>query len=152
MERKKSPFPLANRLFQLLQMFNLTRHEKGVIVFLAASIVLGYGLVYFQKVHSHAKDFSVGLNTEPPFPIYRTPHSDQKKVSAPSGRTAFVIDINKAGSRDLIQLSGIGPVLAQRIIDYRSRSGTFKRVEEIKNVSGIGNKKFERIKEFLVLE
>jgi len=122
-------------------MFNLTRHEKGVIVFLAASIVLGYGLVYFQKI-----------NSKPPSPISQPLYSGQKKLSVRSDRTAFVIDINKADYQDLIRLSGVGPVLAQRIIDYRSRSGTFKRIGEIKNVSGIGNKKFERIKEFLVLE
>ena len=141
MERKKSLFPSANRFFQLLQMFNLTRYEKGVIVFLAASIVLGCGLVYFQKI-----------NSKLPSPISQSSYSYQKKLPARSGRTVFVIDINKADCRDLIRLSGIGPVLAQRIIDYRSRSGTFERIEEIKNVSGIGNKKFERIKEFLVLE
>ncbi len=133
-------------------MFNLTRYEKGIIVFLAASIVLGYGLVYFQKVHSHTKDFGVGVNAEPPLPASWVAHSYQKELPARSIRTVFVIDINKADYRNLIRLSGIGPVLAQRIIDYRSRNGTFKRIEEIKNVSGIGNKKFERIKEFLVLE
>ncbi len=141
MERKKSLFPLADRFFQLLEMFNLTRYEKGIIVFLAASIVLGYGLVYFQKI-----------NSKLPSPISQSLYSYQKKLPALPGRTAFVININKADYRDLIRLSGIGPVLAQRIIDYRSRSGTFKRIEEIKNVSGIGNKKFIQIKEFLVLE
>ena len=122
-------------------MFNLTRYEKGIIVFLAASIVLGYGLVYFQKI-----------NSKPPPPTFQPPHSYQKKPPVRSSRTAFVVDINKADYRDLIRLSGIGPVLAQRIIDYRSHNGTFKRIGEIKNVSGIGNKKFERIKESLVLE
>ena len=141
MERKKSLFPLANRFFQLLEIFNLTRYEKGIIVFLAASIVLGCGLVYFQKI-----------NSKLPPPISQPPHSYQKELPARPGKTVFVIDINKSDCRDLIRLSGIGPVLAQRIIDYRSHNGTFKRIEEIKNVSGIGNKKFERIKEFLVLE
>ena len=145
-------FPWQIDFFSCSEMFNLTRYEKGIIVSLAASIVLGYGLVYFQKLHPDAKDFAVEVNAEPPFPISRTSHPDQKELPSPSGRAAFVIDINKAGCRELIQLSGIGPALAQRIIDYRSDNGSFERVEEIKNVSGIGNKKFERIKEFLVLE
>ncbi len=124
-------------------MFNLTRNEKGIIVFLAASIILGYGLIYFQK-----------LNSKPP-PASRTSDFYQEKNSPRSNRSdkaIFVIDINKADSRDLVRLPGIGQILAQRIIDYRSRNGAFKRLEEIKDVSGIGDKKFEQIKEFLVLE
>ena len=141
MERKKSLFPLADRFFQPVEMFSLTRYEKGIVVFLAVSIVLGCGLLYFQKI-----------NSKPPPAISRPPSFYKDKLPVRSGRTAFVIDINKADSRDLTQLSGIGPVLAQRIIDYRSDNGTFKQIDEIKNISGIGNKKFERIKEFLVLE
>ena len=127
-------------------MFNLTRHEKGIIVFLAASIILGYGLIYFQKLNSKAP------------PASWTSDFYQEEISTRSTRldrpdeTIFVIDINKADCQDLVRLSGIGQILAQRIIDYRNRNGAFKRLEEIKNVSGIGDKKFERIKEFLVLE
>ena len=48
------------------------------------------------------------------------------------------IDINRATSDDLISLPGIGPALAQRIIDYRNEHGPFRLVEELERVSGIG--------------
>jgi competence protein ComEA len=45
------------------------------------------------------------------------------------------------------KLDGIGPALGQRIVDYRTSNGRFKDIEEIKNVSGIGDKRFEAIKD-----
>jgi len=55
--------------------------------------------------------------------------------------------INTASASQLEKLPGIGPVLAKDIVLYRESSGGFKDIEEIKNVKGIGEKKFEAIKE-----
>lgn len=57
------------------------------------------------------------------------------------------IDINTAGTEDLIKLEKIGPALAERIIEYREANGPFKNIEEIKNVKGIGEQTFEMIKD-----
>ncbi|MBP9817433.1 helix-hairpin-helix domain-containing protein [Candidatus Shapirobacteria bacterium] len=62
-----------------------------------------------------------------------------------------IISLNTATVEDLDTLSGIGPALAQRIIDYREKNGGFKNIEEIKLVSGIGDKVFEKIKDKLSL-
>ncbi len=56
------------------------------------------------------------------------------------------ININTADSTQLQTLSGIGPVTAQKIIDYRENHGRFESIEDIKNVSGIGEKTFEKLK------
>ncbi len=56
-----------------------------------------------------------------------------------------LIDINKATREQLEALPGIGPVLAQRIIDYRQRKGGFKNIEELRNVPGIGPKRLTMI-------
>ena len=61
------------------------------------------------------------------------------------------IDINTATAQQLQLLPGIREVLAQRIIDYRETHGAFKSVEELMNVSGIGEKKFEDVKEFITV-
>ena len=56
------------------------------------------------------------------------------------------LNINKATASELDErLNGIGPALAQRIVDYRTENGPFKQVEDIKNVSGIGDKRFADI-------
>ena len=57
------------------------------------------------------------------------------------------ININTADSAQLQELDGIGPATAQKIIDYRKENGRFSSIEDIKNVSGIGDKSFEKIKD-----
>lgn len=57
------------------------------------------------------------------------------------------ININTATQTQLETLSGIGPSTAQKIIEYRNKNGKFEDIEEIKNVSGIGESKYESIKE-----
>jgi competence protein ComEA len=58
-----------------------------------------------------------------------------------------VIDINTAGIEKLDELPGVGPAIAQKIIDYREKNGGFKDINEIKMVSGIGDKMYEKIKD-----
>lgn len=59
---------------------------------------------------------------------------------------AAVININTANMDELTELPGIGPVKAESIIKYREEKGQFSKVEELKNVYGIGEKVLARIK------
>lgn len=61
------------------------------------------------------------------------------------------LDINTATLEQLQLIDGIGPSLAQRIIDYRTENGDFKAIEELMNVSGIGEKKFEVMKPYITV-
>lgn len=61
------------------------------------------------------------------------------------------IDPNLASRADLETLPGIGPVLAQRIIDYRRAHGPYKTIADLRKVSGIGRKKLEKIKPYLTI-
>ena len=56
------------------------------------------------------------------------------------------ININTASESELETLEGIGASLAEKIVEYREKNGKFKNIEDIKNVTGIGDSKFEVIK------
>ena len=60
---------------------------------------------------------------------------------------AGLININTADINQLTALPGIGPALAERIVDFRETKGQFNSVEDIKNVSGIGEKRFQDLKD-----
>ena len=62
------------------------------------------------------------------------------------------ININKAGINQLISLPGIGEKTAQKIVLLREERGEFKMLEELKDVKGIGEVKFNKIKKFLYIE
>lgn len=62
------------------------------------------------------------------------------------------LNINKATEQDLQNLPGIGPSLAAKIIAYRDENGKFTTVEDIKNVNGIGDSKYENIKDYICVK
>ncbi len=67
--------------------------------------------------------------------------------TASSGSAVTKVNINTASSEELQTLKGIGPSTAQKIIEYRTLYGAFGSIEDITNVSGIGEKTFENIKD-----
>jgi competence protein ComEA len=62
------------------------------------------------------------------------------------------VNLNTASLAELDTLPGVGPALAQRIIDYRQQKGGFRRIEDVKNVSGIGDKLFAQIKDSITVD
>ena len=81
-------------------------------------------------------------------------HIPTKEIFLQSPRvddSSDLININTADAEELSALKGIGPALAQRIIDYRERNGAFKTIDELKNVRGIGDKKFNAFKDKITL-
>ena len=62
------------------------------------------------------------------------------------------ININKATQEELDTLPGIGPSTAMKIIEYRKEKGNFKTIEEIKEVSGIGEAKYSKIKDLIIVK
>ncbi len=78
------------------------------------------------------------------------PNADPAGGPPPSG-TGGKVDLNTATVAELDGLPGIGPALAQRIIDYRTQHGGFRSVDELRQVSGIGDAKFGEIKDLVTV-
>lgn len=75
------------------------------------------------------------------------PQAPQAAVK-PAGKPARV-NINRAGAADLESLPGVGPALAQRIIKHREARGLFTSEEDIKSVSGVGEKLYEQLRDYI---
>jgi competence protein ComEA len=78
-------------------------------------------------------------------------------VSYPGGANAGddgvkKIDINAADASQFATLPGIGPKISQAIVAYRDENGPFRDIEDIRGVGGIGEKRFEAIKELIKTE
>lgn len=67
----------------------------------------------------------------------------------PELQESRTININNANLEELQKIPGVGPSTAKNIINYREKSGRFKKIEDIKNVNGIGDNKFESMKEYI---
>ncbi|MEZ5285501.1 MAG: helix-hairpin-helix domain-containing protein [Vicinamibacterales bacterium] len=70
---------------------------------------------------------------------------------APAATRAAVLDLNTATQAQLEDLPGIGRQTAERIIEYRQKSGGFKKIEELMNVRGIGEKSFLKLKPLIAV-
>lgn len=103
---------------------------------------------------------SIELKNNPNFEYITMSSGDEKNDSNIKNATtvdtksesAFKVsnvNINTATQTELETLPGIGPSLALKIINYRKENGKFKSIEELKNVSGIGDNKYDEIKKYI---
>ncbi len=109
-------------------MFSLTHQERKVLIFIGILVLIGSIL----KILNDSRE-DLSLDRE------RVLISENSDFSRP-------ININAASPGDLKRIPGIGEVIARRIIDYRNQFGSFKDLEDLKKVKGIGDKKIEAIK------
>jgi len=69
-----------------------------------------------------------------------------RHASAKTSATTGIVNINTASAADLEGLPGIGAKTAARIVEYRQKNGPFKKIEELMNVRGVGEKNFLKLK------
>ncbi|MDE6732937.1 MAG: helix-hairpin-helix domain-containing protein [Oscillospiraceae bacterium] len=97
-----------------------------------------------ESVFAEIREF-ITVGNVSPRPVENTPQ-------APEIHEEIYLDLNTAKKSELCKIPGIGEVKAQAIIDYREANGGFYSIEEIKNVSGIGDKTFESIRDYIYVE
>ena len=77
--------------------------------------------------------------------------SAQKPAAKPAASAGAVVNLNTATATQIATLPGIGEKAAQRIIEYREKNGGFKKIEELMNVKGIGEKSFLKLKPLITV-
>jgi competence protein ComEA len=75
----------------------------------------------------------------------------KSSARAPRADSTQVVNINTASAAEFEALPGIGPKMAARIVEYRQKNGPFKKVEELMNVRGLGEKNFLKLKAQLTI-
>jgi competence protein ComEA len=74
------------------------------------------------------------------------------KAAATATATATApVNLNTATAEQLATIPGVGPRMAERIIDYRQKNGGFKKLEDLMNVSGVGEKSFLKMKPLITV-
>ena len=125
--------------------------KKFLIIFICAGIFVTTAIGYLLLVQEHHSLYTEQV-TEAYFPeetAFPRATSDNSVTPSPSPapkNTDSKIDLNTATIDELQTLDGIGEALAERIIKYRSQK-PFHTIFDLKKVSGIGDKKFEKIKD-----
>ncbi len=112
-------------------MFCLTPNERKALLFVAFLILSG-SLLRVLK-----------LNSDKNPQILKSAKAAQEKTP---------LNINTASKDQLKTIPGIGPVTAQRILDFRKTYGFFENADDLKKIKGIGDKKIEIIKQYILLK
>jgi competence protein ComEA len=95
---------------------------------------------------------AVGSTNSSTAKVAAQPVATYSAVGASTQQAGGKVNINTADQAQLDTLPGIGQAYAQRIIQYREINGPFKTIEDIKQVSGIGDKRFEQLKDLITVQ
>ena len=111
-----------------------------------SQINLAYQLQDGQKLYIPNKNEIISE-----YIISATGNTESEGSSSNNLKGENKVNINTATQNELDQLPGIGPSIAQRIIDYREENGNFQKIEDVQNVKGIGDAKYEEIKDSITV-
>lgn len=167
-------------MFRVFRKYGITKAEMLIISFLVFSFVFGLILkltntkkmiVYkssetdslFNNQINEAYDslYKNNLSSEKTEKLNQLHHFSDSLIKAGETETKSQIlgelggnklNLNTSHISELMILPGIGQVTAERIVEYREKHNGFKSIVELKNVEGIGEKKFNRIKDFISVE
>jgi comEA protein len=137
-------------LKRLNEYFAFTKNEQKVFLFLSFIFLSGVAITVYKTyvVPSPAQQFDYAVSDSIFLERSRVLADDSLLSSAARG-VIQKVNINSATKSELMSLPGIGEATAERIILYREEHGTFKKISDMKNVKGIGEKKFDNLKPYI---
>lgn len=122
-------------------MWGFQKSEIKILLILCLLLLSGSGLRLYQ-------------NKWRSLPLLQEIHDPGKMDFIETGDMHCIqkVSLNKANREELESLPGIGPVIAQRIIEYRNTHHRFKSIDEVRQVKGIGEKTLHKIRSKLTLD
>lgn len=162
-------------MYRLQQRLAITKTEANILLAFTLFLFLGFGWRYVQaqqypSVAGYAQaeqqlaaatevfqNVSLAHSTPAAQEVHPTITpivADSQRTAEPIGRAPSVarMNINRATASQLERLPRIGPKMAERILTYRNTHGAFKRVKDLTNVRGIGEKTLAKLKPFVFVE
>lgn len=129
----------------------MNNKEKAVLYFLIISLLIG-SIVLLYKRQKEKRNVETITMTMSLIEKPDTNLSDRTEKKTKEETKIGLLDINLATAKELEALPGIGPVLAQRIVEERNRVGKFSTIEDLLEVKGIGKKKLAMIRSRIKIE
>ncbi len=128
----------------LRDRYGFTKTELSIIAVLGATYAAGSVLrwAFDQRPPTEAPAFDYSRIDS----VFAARSVLKPIPNTPRGEISARIDINMADATELRKLPGIGPKLAERIVQYRKEHGPFRSVDDLRDVEGIGAKKLERLR------
>ena len=114
-----------------------------------SNINLAYILEDGEKIYIPKKGEEIPENNSSSM---LSPSTSVTSSSSSSSKNTSKVNINKATEAELETIPGIGPSTALKIINYRNENGKFKSIEDVKNISGIGDSKYEKMKDYITIK
>ena len=120
-------------------MLWLTKQERLTLAVLGTLALIALGILMWQRLH-------------PPLSVEGQPTTLQAAQWDTALKTARQVDVNAADAAELERLPGVGPLLAARVVDYRTAHGRFRSADELMQVPGIGPKTYEALRDHVATQ
>lgn len=142
-----------NFLNRLKEYFAFTKNEQKVFLFLSLVFLSGVAVKGYKAyiVPSAPQQFDYSVSDSVFFERSRSLSGDSL-VTGKDSLGERKINLNNATKTELMLLPGIGEAMAERIMLYREEKGSIKKIDELKKIKGIGEKKFEKLKPYIEVQ
>lgn len=142
----------------------LTSTERKVILFLSGTVLVGAGIRLYQETFPSVPHFDYGASDSTFAALSEKEteeatadrsiiaESNAEESTAEDDTATSRVNINIASKQELMTLPGIGQVMSERIIAYRTDVGQFRSIGELRKVKGISKRKLEQLTPFITIK